>query len=729
MTKNYRQCVNTMCKKFINVCQAYPCINTSLHTGRPLKSADRSDGLTYKKSQPGRKALPLCSQLGTVNTGPMGPTDYSWVPVRTYPNPVPGQTEPGDLVLRGGALQSITGGQGASGQGCHHGSSTLHRQFHIPDLPSGEEGGRTTAGDKPQGPQQLCEIGALQNGGPPCLARLNPAGGLDDQAGPKGCIPPGPNSQRLPTPPPVLMGAEVIPVCVSPIWVDISPTGVHKDIETSSGDVETDGYSSDHIPRRYTDHAPLKGGAITDHSPGVSDVRSLKADSQQGKISAHSEAGIRVPGVPGELNLPIPGPPLREDEEDSTECPHPSGSTAGVHKRHSKICGEGLSLNKSYLAGSTPLQSPAVHDKLSGPNRPTLYNQDDQIQCKIESHRGSQDGLVLVDFLESGCHDGVSPLAPYPRLNDRIRCIQHRLGSMPRGNSNRRDVVKEGVIEPHQLPGAASSLPSTPVLCETQEQYHRSVEDGQRNSGDLYKQNGGNSLTSPVQPGYFLVGLEPATEHISVRRAPAREGEHSGRPGVKGDERQMRLDVKPSCFQSNPISDGSMRNRHIRFTPDETASKVFQLEARPRGGGDRCFQPRLVSCEGLCQSTMVPDSSLPLTDKTQMARLVVITPLWNTQPWFPTILSLLEDYPRLLPTRTDLVILPTGQEFIMKQGVPELIAWPISGNPLHHKEFLHRLQTSSCPPGGLRPSRTTTHCLPNGQIGVSNGTGIPLLDL
>ena len=176
----------------------------------------------------------------------MGPTDHSRVPIRTYSNPVPGQIEPGDLVLRGGALQSITGGQGASGQGCHRRSSTLHRQSHIPDLPGGEEGGRTTAGDKPEGPQQLCEIGALQNGRPPCLARLNPVGGLDDQTGPKGCIPPDLNSQRLPMSPPVLMGAEVIPVCVSPIWVEIGPTGVHKDIER---DVETDGYSSDHIPR------------------------------------------------------------------------------------------------------------------------------------------------------------------------------------------------------------------------------------------------------------------------------------------------------------------------------------------------------------------------------------------------------------------------------------------------------------------------------------------------
>ena len=58
---------------------------------------------------------------------------------------------------------------------------------------------------------------------------------------------------------------------------------------------------------------------------------------------------------------------------------------------------------------------------------------------------------------------------------------------MPRGSPYRRDVVKEGVFEPHQLPGAAGSFPSTPVFCETQEQHHCSTEVGQLNSGDIYK--------------------------------------------------------------------------------------------------------------------------------------------------------------------------------------------------------------------------------------------------
>jgi len=115
--------------------------------------------------------------------------------------------------------------------------------------------------------------------------------------------------------------------------------------------------------------------------------------------------------------------------------------------------------------------------------------------------------------------------------------------------------------------------------------------------------------------------------------------------------------------------------------------------------------------------------------KKQAARVVMITPLWASQHWYPTILEMLEEFPRLLPVREDLVILQSEQDFIMSQGVPTLVAWPISGNPLHHKEFLQKLQTSSWHPGGLRQNQTTIRCLQSGLAGVSQGTEIPLLDL
>ena len=115
--------------------------------------------------------------------------------------------------------------------------------------------------------------------------------------------------------------------------------------------------------------------------------------------------------------------------------------------------------------------------------------------------------------------------------------------------------------------------------------------------------------------------------------------------------------------------------------------------------------------------------------KRQLARVVLIAPFWKTQSWFPILLELLEDYPRILPMLPDLVVIPTGQEFLMKQGVPQLIVWPISGNPTHHKDFLQRLQALCSPHGEIRPTPIMGPLSLNGLAGVTSGTEIPLQDL
>ena len=105
--------------------------------------------------------------------------------------------------------------------------------------------------------------------------------------------------------------------------------------------------------------------------------------------------------------------------------------------------------------------------------------------------------------------------------------------------------------------------------------------------------------------------------------------------------------------------------------------------------------------------------------KLQAARLVLITPLWKTQQWYPIVLKLLEDYLQRI----------MGQEFLMQQGVPQLVAWPISGNPMHHEGFLTRLQTSCLHLGGTKQILTMVPYLLNMPAGVSKGVEITFLDL
>jgi len=90
---------------------------------------------------------------------------------------------------------------------------------------------------------------------------------------------------------------------------------------------------------------------------------------------------------------------------------------------------------------------------------------------------------------------------------------------------------------------------------------------------------------------------------------------------------------------------------------------------------------------------------------------------------------MLEDYPRQLPHTSDIILNSNNQEFIMKQGVSTLVIWPISGIPLHHEEFLHKLWNYSSHHGETKPTAATTHYLQNGLTGMSKGVEIPLLDL
>ena len=99
-----------------------------------------------------------------------------------------------------------------------------------------------------------------------------------------------------------------------------------------------------------------------------------------GEIPAYTTIGARVSGVPGEFGLPTSGLLNRENEKNTTECPNPFAATAGLGKRHSQVCGEGLSFSKSNLAGSSPLQSITVHDELGSPIRSSPHNQEDQVQ-------------------------------------------------------------------------------------------------------------------------------------------------------------------------------------------------------------------------------------------------------------------------------------------------------------------------------------------------------------
>ena len=105
----------------------------------------------------------------------------------------------------------------------------------------------------------------------------------------------------------------------------------------------------------------------------------------------------------------------------------------------------------------------------------------------------------------------------------------------------------------------------------------------------------------------------------------------------------------------------------------------------------------------------------------QGAEVILVAPVWKSQPWYPLLLSLLVDWPRLLP-KQDMV---TKSVPIM----PQLAVWSISGKDSMNKVFQAKLQTSSSIHGGQKQTSPMTHYSGDGIAGVLNGVPIHFQDL
>ena len=72
-------------------------------------------------------------------------------------------------------------------------------------------------------------------------------------------------------------------------------------------------------------------------------------------------------------------------------------------------------------------------------------------------------------------------------------------------------------------------------------------------------------------------------------------------------------------------------------------------------------------------------------------RLLLVAPFWPSQAWFPRLLTLLSDYPLVLPVQRNLLTHPPGCNPHPHPEVLHLTAWTLSGQPSERRAFRRRL--------------------------------------
>ena len=103
----------------------------------------------------------------------------------------------------------------------------------------------------------------------------------------------------------------------------------------------------------------------------------------------------------------------------------------------------------------------------------------------------------------------------------------------------------------------------------------------------------------------------------------------------------------------------------------------------------------------------------------QVQELVLITPVWPTQPWFPVLLSMTIRKPIEIPTSERLLSNHRGEIHpLIRQGSLNLAAWLVSGDPSKQRGFQRGHQSLYFRPGEAIQKKHTHHPGEDGSIGV-----------
>jgi hypothetical protein len=144
------------------------------------------------------------------------------------------------------------------------------------------------------------------------------------------------------------------------------------------------------------------------------------------------------------------------------------------------------------------------------------------------------------------------------------------------------------------------------------------------------------------------------------------------------------------------------------------------LEARPRSPIRR--DAFTVNWSGLAGYAFPPFNLVPFALKkvqSDRTEIVLVAPVWQAQPWWPLLLSLLVQQPFLLPNNKDLLQDPAdpGRTHPMYPRL-HLGVFRISNDDTRQKAFLHTLPTYSS------QQLVVPHAKPTNLVGSVGAAGV-----
>ena len=239
---------------------------------------------------------------------------------------------------------------------------------------------------------------------------------------------------------------------------------------------------------------------------------------------------------------------------------------------------------------------------------------------------------------------------------------------------------------------------------------------------NLHQQDGWHSFQGVDGNYSSSMGMEHTQEHnISAEHLPGKlntTADHESR--LKGDSSEWMLD--PAVFHQ--IMEALGPCQIDLFASRLSAQPPRYMSWRPDPGSiatDALSQP-WVEIRGFAFPPFsLIGRCLSKVKREKVSELILVAPVWPTQPWFAVLLLMLYQKPIILPKYPSLLKNPLNNSHPLIHQL-NLAVWPVSGIPSRVKEFQEQRQVSSYPHGGKQQRQHTP------AIGEDGSDGVPHLD-
>ena len=287
---------------------------------------------------------------------------------------------------------------------------------------------------------------------------------------------------------------------------------------------------------------------------------------------------------------------------------------------------------------------------------------------------------------------------------------------------DRWSVDGKGTNATHQLLGADGECICGEDICKEHAECPHSSSYGQQNSGILHQLHGTNQISNSVprcwSPSSWQWFLQRG---ITLSRVPARIKQYSRRQGISHSTIIRRMEIGRGNMPADlsEVRPMSWSSRSVCIETESPAERIVSWHPDPFAMATDAFQ---ISWKGLLGYTFPPFSLIGKClqkVRREECTVVLVAPVWYTQPWYPALLELLVNLPVLLPGHEGLLRDPFNRIHpLLARKQLQLAVWRISGDSIAQKAF-QRVFPNSYWRGGARE-----HVLPTSLAGRSGVAGV-----